>query len=76
MAPVHIPRAVASSKAGTFARGRETAWFENPLVKCPSPEEKTLFESWMSWQAMSCWLPPLPLSCPVTPAFVADPCDQ
>ena len=76
MAPVHIPGLVASSNAGTIAPGRATPWFEYPLVWWPSPESNVLLLSVICWQAMSCWLPPAPLSWPVTPELVAEPCDQ
>src|SRR3981189_2005602 len=83
MAPVHMPCWVASSNAGTIAPGRATPWFEYPLVLgclgaggSLSPESNTLSLSLMFWQAMSCWLPPAPLSWPVTPELVAEPCDQ
>jgi hypothetical protein len=76
IAPVHMPGAVASSKAGTLAPGRDTPWLEKPLVKCPSPEDQTFWLSVIGSHAMSCWLPPPPLSCPVTPELVAEPCDQ
>ena len=73
---MHMPGCVASSNAGTVAPGRCTPWFEYPLVMWPSPEDQRLSLSLMFWQAMSCWLPPPPLSWPVTPELVAEPCDQ
>src|SRR5690349_9981104 len=74
-APVHIPRLLAPVKALTMAPGCCTPKFEKPLV-LPVPESKMLLLSVTSSHGMSCWLPPAPLSSPVTPEFVADPCDQ
>src|SRR6267143_756835 len=42
----------------------------------PSPESQTFWLSVIRWHAMSCWFPPPPLSWPVTPELVAEPCDQ